>query len=430
MKKIILQLSALLALSIGTVSAADRLITDFGDTKPYRDLASWGTASANFKALNPVKDAINSSDSVAQFQLNQGWGAFAVQAVSPIFDIYNYSRLQFKVLVTGAGTVTCKVDNNANFSSTITGSFVVGAADVNKWIVCEMSLEGRKEIGYNNLQFSINNLTSNVYIDDVKLLNIPTTQSRVVLYNQPFGSWAGMSYGDATLYSSVNGGGWGSGATVSGKAGTGYSNISSGDYPPSGTSLSVTSDYVGANGLTLADIDINTFKDLQLKFGFGHGFYWANPAIATSRPKISYKYDAATDWTLLNPASAVSSTVWPTADFKMNLVAFDLPNTGSKISLLIEGTSTSHWIDNLSLVGTIPSIGTGVDKKQVNTVLKITNTEIIADDSVLQIDIYALNGTKLLTVNTNQIIINTLNKGVYIVKTYSSSGNGVRKFVR
>jgi len=430
MKRSLLFSLALCAI-ITTSLAQNRLISDFGDTKDWKsattwgNFSSWGVASSSNNALNPLKNDINPSDSVAQFQFNQSWGAYAIQAVMPVFNVYNNSILQFKAYVTTAGTLTCRVDNNANFSATIVGSFTVSAADINTWKVYEVSMAGRRDINYNNIQFGFSSLTGIVSIDDVTLLPVPNTVNTMSLYSQAFGGYTTFPLGDVSLYASVAGGGWGLGATVSGKAVIDYSNITS-PYT-AGTSLKVTADLAGVNAFTLSDIDVLGFTNYVIKFGFGHKQYWANPGIATNRPTMSWKIDDGA-WTALTDATVAAGTVWPSVDGAMSQIVLNTNTTGTKLSIRFEPSAVDYFVDNLEVIG--DKVATKISNPSAETPIRITKDQIEAGNSVIRLEVYSTNGLLVTSVKNNILNIAQLNKGIYVVKAVCPAGISVQKFVK
>lgn len=416
---------------ITTSFAQNRLITDFGDTKGWKsattwgNFSSWGVASYSSSALNPLKNSVNPSDSVAQFQFNQSWGAFAIQAVMPFFNVYNNSILQFKAYVTTAGTLTCRVDNDVNFSATIVGSFDVTAADVNTWKIYEVSMAGRRDINYNNIQFGFSSLTAIVSIDDVTLLPVPNTVSIMSLYSQAFGGYTTFPLGDVSLYANVTGGGWGLGATVSGKAVIDYSNITS-PYT-AGTSLKVTADLAGVNAFTLSNIDVLGFKNYIIKFGFGHKQYWDNPGIATNRPTMSWKIDDGA-WTALTDANVASGTVWPSADGIMSPIVLNTNATGTKLAICFAASAVDYFVDNLEVIG--DKVSTKISNPKIETLIRITKDQIETENTVNRLEVYSMNGVLVTSAKSNMLNITQLNQGIFIVKAFSPAGITVQKFVK
>jgi len=430
MKQSLLFILALCAV-IPYAKSQNRLITDFGDTKSWKsettwgNFGSWGITSVSVNALNPLKNDINPSDSVAQFQLSATWGAFAIQAIMPVFNIYDNSVLQFKAYVTTAGTISCNVDNDANFSATIKGSFVVAAADVNTWKVYEVSMAGRRDINYNNIQFGFSDLNGIVSIDDVTLLPVPNSVNTMSLYSQAFGGYTTFPLGDAASYAGVTGGGWGLGATVSGKAIIDYSNITS-PYT-AGTSLKVTADLAGANAFTLSDIDVIGFTNYVIKFGFGHKQYWDNPAIATNRPTMSWKIDDGA-WTALTDANVAAGTVWPSVDGAMSQIVLNTNATGAKLAIRFEASAVDYFVDNLEVIG--DKITTNISNPKNEISIRIGKDQIEAGNSVNQLEVYSTNGVLVTSVRNNILNIASLGRGIYIVKALSPSGMTVQKFVK
>ncbi|MDG1476789.1 MAG: T9SS type A sorting domain-containing protein [Vicingaceae bacterium] len=115
------------------------------------------------------------------------------------------------------------------------------------------------------------------------------------------------------------------------------------------------------------------------------------------------------------------------------LVGFCDPNGGplrcynDHLLGLYKNGSTSPCDTNYSV---------GIEKKDINNEIKIypnpskTKFQIITNTQIKSIDLFNIDGRKILTTKNNEIDIEKLSKGIYILKVHLQNGTQIRKIIK
>jgi len=148
----------------------DTIIANFeGSLKGWR---TWDAGASFAKVANPGKDAVNSSDSVIQFN-QANWAGFQDTLFAGSFKSY-YVKVQYDVYLTTAATVTMQIDAGSP-APDITKHTVVST--INKWVRITEDVKGFGNLSYKQIWFRLEQAAGMIYIDNVKLLVTPKAGS-------------------------------------------------------------------------------------------------------------------------------------------------------------------------------------------------------------------------------------------------------------